>query len=219
MKSMFHSEFSFFLSKFHNDCFHFISSSLRAENVILFEISAYVKSNTVVGDSKHSTGVVLAEIVRANIPVKNGVVHLIHRPLMVVDTTVKQFLEVWISLVCCIFIISIRPVVLYRLSVNYSLNVLSSEEKSLWRQHLNCIFNWVKTKRKEKIVYEQMRLFRQFRIKSSSIEESAGVGSIHLISPNESRLANFHFTYICRLCVSLCPGIWNIRFRSRRPST
>lgn len=55
---------------------------------------AYVKSNTVVGDSKHSTGVVLAEIVRANIPVKNGVVHLIHRPLMVVDTTVKQFLEV-----------------------------------------------------------------------------------------------------------------------------
>lgn len=53
-----------------------------------------MKSNTVVGDLKHSPGVVLAEIVRANIPVKNGVVHLIHRPLMVVDTTVKQFLEV-----------------------------------------------------------------------------------------------------------------------------
>lgn len=60
----------------------------------LFKFAAYVKSNTVVGDSKHSTGVVLAEIVQANIPVKNGVVHLIHRPLMVVDTTVKQFLEV-----------------------------------------------------------------------------------------------------------------------------
>jgi len=29
-----------------------------------------------------------------NIPVKNGVVHLIHRPLMVVDTTVAKFLEV-----------------------------------------------------------------------------------------------------------------------------
>lgn len=55
---------------------------------------AYVKTNTVVGDSKHSTGVVMAEIVRANIPVKNGVIHLIHRPLMVVDTTVMQFLEV-----------------------------------------------------------------------------------------------------------------------------
>ncbi|KAJ8891213.1 hypothetical protein PR048_010728 [Dryococelus australis] len=56
--------------------------------------TAYVKSNTIVGDANHATGVVLAEIVKANIPVKNGVVHLIHRPLMVVDTTVQQFLEV-----------------------------------------------------------------------------------------------------------------------------
>jgi hypothetical protein len=53
-----------------------------------------VKSNTLVGDSNHPTGVVLAEIVKANIPVRNGVVHLIQRPLMVVDTTVKDFLEV-----------------------------------------------------------------------------------------------------------------------------
>lgn len=56
--------------------------------------AAYVKSHTVVGDGTHTEGVVLAEIVKANIPVKNGVVHLIHRPLMVVDTTVTQFLEV-----------------------------------------------------------------------------------------------------------------------------
>jgi len=54
----------------------------------------YVKSNTVVGDPNHAEGVVLAEIVKANIPVRNGVVHLIHRPLMVVDITVQQFLEV-----------------------------------------------------------------------------------------------------------------------------
>ncbi|KAF4520035.1 hypothetical protein B566_EDAN008322 [Ephemera danica] len=53
----------------------------------------YVSSNTVLGDANHATGVVLAEIVKANIPVRNGVVHLIHRPLMVVDTTVTQFLE------------------------------------------------------------------------------------------------------------------------------
>jgi hypothetical protein len=54
----------------------------------------YVKSNTVLGDPNHAQGVVLAEIVKANIPVRNGVVHLINRPLMVVDTTVTQFLEV-----------------------------------------------------------------------------------------------------------------------------
>lgn len=46
------------------------------------------------GDANHQGGVVLAEIVKANIPVRNGVVHLIQRPLMVVDSTVKDFLEV-----------------------------------------------------------------------------------------------------------------------------
>ncbi|XP_016977798.1 fasciclin-1 isoform X2 [Drosophila rhopaloa] len=53
----------------------------------------YVKSNTIVGDAKHRNGVVLAEIVKANIPVSNGVIHLIHRPLMIIDTTVTQFLQ------------------------------------------------------------------------------------------------------------------------------
>lgn len=60
---------------------------------VLF-ITVYINSNTLVGDTKHSAGVVLAEVVKANIPVKNGVVHLIQRPLMVVDTTINQFLEV-----------------------------------------------------------------------------------------------------------------------------
>ncbi|XP_017874314.1 PREDICTED: fasciclin-1 isoform X13 [Drosophila arizonae] len=53
----------------------------------------YVKSNTIVGDAKHPEGVVLSEIVKANIPVKNGVIHLIRRPLMIIDTTVTQFLQ------------------------------------------------------------------------------------------------------------------------------
>jgi len=57
-------------------------------------VAVYVKSNTIVGDAKHREGVVLAEIVKANIPVSNGVVHLIHRPLMIIDTTVTQFLQV-----------------------------------------------------------------------------------------------------------------------------
>ncbi|XP_011641357.1 fasciclin-1 isoform X2 [Pogonomyrmex barbatus] len=63
------------------------ASFLKAQNKV------YVQSNTIVGDSTHQPGVVLAEIVKANIPVRNGVVHLIQRPLMVIDTTVKDFLE------------------------------------------------------------------------------------------------------------------------------
>ncbi|KAL4122907.1 hypothetical protein QTP88_015158 [Uroleucon formosanum] len=53
----------------------------------------YVSSDTVVGDDVHPTGAVVAEIVKANIPVRNGVVHLISRPLMIVDNNVKQFIE------------------------------------------------------------------------------------------------------------------------------
>lgn len=47
-----------------------------------------------VGDEKHASGVVMAEVVKANIPVRNGVVHLIDRPLMVIDATVQEFVEV-----------------------------------------------------------------------------------------------------------------------------
>jgi uncharacterized surface protein with fasciclin (FAS1) repeats len=56
-------------------------------------LSDYVKSHTLLSDGKHSQGVVLSEIVKANIPVKNGVVHLIQKPLMVVDNNVRQLLE------------------------------------------------------------------------------------------------------------------------------
>lgn len=65
-------------------------------SALLFSSShtAYVKSQTLGGDGMHTQGVVLGEIVKANIPVRNGVVHLIHRPLVIVDTTVVQFLEV-----------------------------------------------------------------------------------------------------------------------------
>ncbi|XP_050514613.1 fasciclin-1 [Diabrotica virgifera virgifera] len=57
------------------------------------EVVNYVKSHTLFGDGNHTPGVVLAQIVRPNIPVKNGVIHLIQKPLMVVDGSVKKLLE------------------------------------------------------------------------------------------------------------------------------
>ncbi|KAF7381661.1 hypothetical protein HZH66_014055 [Vespula vulgaris] len=71
------------------------SDNLKVTVSFLMEHNkVYVKSNTIVGDASHHTGVVLAEIVKPNIPVRNGVIHLIQRPLMVIDSTVKDFLEV-----------------------------------------------------------------------------------------------------------------------------
>ncbi|RZC38380.1 Fasciclin domain containing protein [Asbolus verrucosus] len=51
----------------------------------------FVKSHTILGNSNHKKGEVLSEIVKANIPVANGVVHLIKQPLAVFDRELKPF--------------------------------------------------------------------------------------------------------------------------------
>lgn len=51
----------------------------------------YVRSKTILGDSNHPQLEVTSEIIKANIPVANGVVHFINRPLMVIERTLKKF--------------------------------------------------------------------------------------------------------------------------------
>ena len=53
-----------------------------------------VRSNTIVGDRTHSRGMVVSRIVRANIPVENGVVHLIDKPLMIVARSLFEYIMV-----------------------------------------------------------------------------------------------------------------------------
>eukprot|EP00096_Caligus_rogercresseyi_P009892 TRINITY_DN3461_c0_g1_i1.p1 TRINITY_DN3461_c0_g1~~TRINITY_DN3461_c0_g1_i1.p1 ORF type:complete len:396 (+),score=76.15 TRINITY_DN3461_c0_g1_i1:53-1240(+) len=49
-----------------------------------------VRSNTLVGDPAHARGIVLAKVLLGDIPVANGVLHLIDRPLMIVDKTLFE---------------------------------------------------------------------------------------------------------------------------------
>jgi uncharacterized surface protein with fasciclin (FAS1) repeats len=58
------------------------------------QITVYVQSNTLVGDFHHPRGVVVAQVVKANIPVRNGVIHLIEKPLIVIDIDIVNFLKV-----------------------------------------------------------------------------------------------------------------------------
>lgn len=51
----------------------------------------FVKSTTLSGDSNHPLGEVIVEILEANVPVSNGVVHLISQPLMVIERPLKKF--------------------------------------------------------------------------------------------------------------------------------
>ncbi|XP_022238852.1 fasciclin-1-like [Limulus polyphemus] len=53
----------------------------------------FAQSNTLQSDHRHRKGVVLSKIIRSNIPVKNGVIHLIEAPLMFINITILEFLQ------------------------------------------------------------------------------------------------------------------------------
>ena len=52
------------------------------------------RSNTIVGDRIHPRGMVVSRIIRGNIPVQNGVVHLIDKPLMIVAKSLYEYVMV-----------------------------------------------------------------------------------------------------------------------------
>ena len=71
------------------------SSSLQGrntDNVFVDSDSVIVRSNTIVGDRSHNRGMVVAKIVKGNIPVINGVVHLIDKPLMIVARSLYEYI-------------------------------------------------------------------------------------------------------------------------------
>ncbi|CAG2119233.1 unnamed protein product, partial [Medioppia subpectinata] len=57
------------------------------------EQTYYVQSNTIKADPRHNKGVVMSRVLRPNIPIKNGVIHLIEKPLMIIDTSIIDFLQ------------------------------------------------------------------------------------------------------------------------------
>lgn len=72
-----------------------VSVSFSNESLPSLETGSrvYVQSNTLVGDFHHPRGVVVAQVVKANIPVRNGVIHLIDKPLIVIDIDIVNFLK------------------------------------------------------------------------------------------------------------------------------
>lgn len=71
-----------------------VDLSLRNRTIKFGQVEPtyYIQSNTLKSDQQHSKGVVMSRIVHANIPVRNGVVHVIEKPLMIIDLTVYDFL-------------------------------------------------------------------------------------------------------------------------------
>jgi len=70
------------------------SLALRVMAKVFSEKDAtMVESQTVVGTKQHGRGTVDARIVKADIPVQNGIVHLISKPLVIMASTIWEHLD------------------------------------------------------------------------------------------------------------------------------
>lgn len=66
-----------------------INKTLRFTN----EPNYYVQTNTIKNDAAHKAGRVLSKLKQSNIPIKNGVIHIIEKPLMLMDMSVDGFIS------------------------------------------------------------------------------------------------------------------------------
>ena len=78
--------------KLHKSIFLFKQKIFNSLVCLKISILLFLRSNTIVGDRVHGTGMVVSRILKANIPVQNGIVHLIDKPLMVVARSLYDYL-------------------------------------------------------------------------------------------------------------------------------
>ena len=78
---------------------HYICDPILESPFLLpcFGLTDEVTSTTVMGDRNHPREKVKANVVRANIPVANGVVHLIDKPLIIVASPLWDYLQEEVS--------------------------------------------------------------------------------------------------------------------------
>ncbi|RWS09208.1 fasciclin-1-like protein [Dinothrombium tinctorium] len=58
-------------------------------------INYFVESNTLITSGNHHQGICKVKVHKANVPVSNGVIHFIEKPLMVISNTIKEILSVY----------------------------------------------------------------------------------------------------------------------------
>ena len=94
------------------------------------EKAYYIQTNTVKYDAGHKVGKVLSRLTLANIPVKNGVVHIIDKPLMLMDMTIRDFLRSQSKLSRFIRLLERHPDVLSEMGQNLHKTILAPEDNA-----------------------------------------------------------------------------------------
>jgi len=83
------------IDHFHTAQYKQSSMELKSQAAIFEAEDGSIKaqSQTMVGNRNHARGKVVASVVKGNIPVQNGVVHLIDRPLIILASTLWEALD------------------------------------------------------------------------------------------------------------------------------
>lgn len=69
-----------------------VSNLAVKAKVSMKDVGPVVESKTMKGTKQHKRGTVEANIIKANIPVQNGIVHLIDKPLVIMANTLYEHL-------------------------------------------------------------------------------------------------------------------------------
>ncbi|KAH7643632.1 fasciclin-1-like protein [Dermatophagoides farinae] len=90
----------------------------------------YIQTNTIKNDAIHKAGRVLSRMIKANIPVKNGVVHIIDKPLMLMDMAIRDFLREQNKLKRFYKLLEKHPDVLSNIGKNSNKTVLAPDDNA-----------------------------------------------------------------------------------------
>ncbi|KPM08418.1 fasciclin-1-like protein [Sarcoptes scabiei] len=152
----------------------FINKTLRFTS----EKMHYVQSNTIKNDAVHKAGRVLSRMILANIPIKNGVMHIIEKPLMLMDMSIRDFLREQTKLKRFHGLLEKHPDVLSELNRHSNKTVLAPDDNAF----ANLVDNNQKFAGIDENSEEMKKLLRQHlvyqQVSSSDLRRNAGYANL-----------------------------------------
>lgn len=155
----------------------------------------YVQSNTIKNDAVHKAGRVLSRMILANIPIKNGVMHIIEKPLMLMDMSIRDFLREQTKLKRFHGLLEKHPDVLSELNRHSNKTVLAPDDNAF----ANLVDNNQKFAGIDENSEEMKKLLRQHlvyqQVSSSDLRRSSNL----IVFYNEKKTKFHSMFFRCRL--------------------
>lgn len=103
--------------------------------------SYFIQTNTVKNDATHKAGKVMSPLTMANIPVSNGVVHIIDRPLMLMDMSLRDIVRGQAKLSRFLKMLDAHPDILNEINKRPQKTILAPDDNAFDNLILNNNFS------------------------------------------------------------------------------